>query len=82
MSRCLFNGNGKLLDDLVLAAKEGVLVNIDSEFDLEIIVEETRIAEKKVQVLLRINPDVDPQVSQLRSISEEKLVISICITAS
>ena len=82
MSRCIFNGNGKLLDDLVLAAKEGVLVNIDSEFDLENIVEAARIAEKKVQVLLRINPDVDPQVSQLRSISEEKLVICICITAS
>ena len=79
---CIFNGNGKLLDDLVLAAKEGVLVNIDSEFDLENIVEAARIAEKKVQVLLRINPDVDPQVSQLRSISEEKLVICICITAS
>lgn len=61
-SRCIFNGNGKLLDDLVLAAKEGVLVNIDSEFDLENIVEAARIAKKKVQVLLRINPDVDPEV--------------------
>ncbi|KAJ8572256.1 hypothetical protein K7X08_008767 [Anisodus acutangulus] len=35
--RCIFNGNGKLLEDLVLAAQE-------------------------VNVLLRINPDVDPQV--------------------
>lgn len=61
-SRCIFNGNGKLLDDLILAAKEGVLVNIDSEFDLENIVEAARIAKKKVQVLLRINPDVDPEV--------------------
>ena len=48
------------MDDLVLAAKEGVLVNIDSEFDLEIIVEETRIAEKKVQVLFCIKLDVEP----------------------
>ena len=70
------------MDDLVLAAKEGFLVNIDSEFDLENIVEETRIAEKKVQVLLCINPNVDTQVSQLRSISEENLVICICLTAS
>jgi len=61
-SRCIFNGNGKLLDDLVLAANEGVLVNIDSEFDLENIVEAAKIAKKKVQVLLRINPDVDPEV--------------------
>ena len=76
----MFNGNGKFLDDLVLDAKEGVLVNIDSEFDLENIVEAARIAEKKVQVLLRISPYVDPQVSQLRSIFEENIVICICIT--
>uniref|UniRef100_A0A0D6QYP7 diaminopimelate decarboxylase n=1 Tax=Araucaria cunninghamii TaxID=56994 RepID=A0A0D6QYP7_ARACU len=61
-ARCIFNGNGKLLEDLVLAAQEGVLVNVDSEFDLENIVEAARISGKKVQVLLRINPDVDPQV--------------------
>lgn len=60
--KCIFNGNGKLLDDLVLAAKEGVFVNIDSEFDLENIIAAARIAGKRVNVLLRINPDVDPQV--------------------
>ncbi|KAL6560809.1 Diaminopimelate decarboxylase 2, chloroplastic [Orobanche gracilis] len=61
-TRCVFNGNGKILEDLVLAAQEGVFVNIDSEFDLENIVAAARIAGKKVNVLLRINPDVDPQV--------------------
>ncbi|KAA8536086.1 hypothetical protein F0562_028564 [Nyssa sinensis] len=61
-TRCIFNGNGKLLEDLVLAAQEGVFVNIDSEFDLDNIVAAARIAGKKVNVLLRINPDVDPQV--------------------
>ncbi|KAK9129806.1 hypothetical protein Sjap_010293 [Stephania japonica] len=61
-TKCIFNGNGKLLEDLVLAAKEGVFVNVDSEFDLENIVAAARIAGKKVNVLLRINPDVDPQV--------------------
>ncbi|KAK7245128.1 hypothetical protein RIF29_39963 [Crotalaria pallida] len=61
-TRCIFNGNGKILEDLVLAAKEGVFVNIDSEFDLENIVAAARIAGKRVNVLLRINPDVDPQV--------------------
>ncbi|KAG8368213.1 hypothetical protein BUALT_Bualt15G0021800 [Buddleja alternifolia] len=60
--KCVFNGNGKILEDLVLAAQEGVFVNIDSEFDLENIVAAARIAGKKVNVLLRINPDVDPQV--------------------
>ncbi|GFP96539.1 diaminopimelate decarboxylase 1 chloroplastic [Phtheirospermum japonicum] len=61
-TRCVFNGNGKIVEDLVLAAQEGVFVNIDSEFDLENIVAAARIAGKKVNVLLRINPDVDPQV--------------------
>ena len=62
MNRCIFNGNGKLLEDLVLAAQEGVFVNVDSEFDLDNIISAVRIAGKKVNVLLRINPDVDPQV--------------------
>ncbi|EOA36884.1 hypothetical protein CARUB_v10008967mg [Capsella rubella] len=61
-TKCIFNGNGKLLEDLVLAAQEGVFVNVDSEFDLNNIVEASRISGKQVNVLLRINPDVDPQV--------------------
>lgn len=62
MFRCIFNGNGKILEDLVLAAKEGVFINVDSEFDYENIVTAARVAGRKVKVLLRINPDVDPQV--------------------
>ncbi|XP_039046888.1 diaminopimelate decarboxylase 2, chloroplastic-like isoform X2 [Hibiscus syriacus] len=61
-TKCIFNGNGKILEDLVLASKEGVFVNVDSEFDLENIVAAARIAGRKINVLLRINPDVDPQV--------------------
>lgn len=30
---CVFNWNGKLLDELVLAAHYSVLIKIDSEFD-------------------------------------------------
>ncbi|KAL6007150.1 Diaminopimelate decarboxylase 2, chloroplastic [Asimina triloba] len=60
--KCIFNGNGKLLEDLLLAAEEGVFVNVDSEFDLENIVTAARVTGKTVSVLLRINPDVDPQV--------------------
>ncbi|KAJ3686823.1 hypothetical protein LUZ61_015987 [Rhynchospora tenuis] len=61
-TRCIFNGNGKVLEDLILAAQNETFVNIDSEFDLENIVAAARIAGKQVKVLLRINPDVDPQV--------------------
>ncbi|KAG2621930.1 probable diaminopimelate decarboxylase, chloroplastic [Panicum virgatum] len=61
-TRCIFNGNGKTLEDLMLAAESGVFVNVDSEFDLENIVRAARATGKRVPVLLRINPDVDPQV--------------------
>ncbi|XP_031478321.1 diaminopimelate decarboxylase 1, chloroplastic-like [Nymphaea colorata] len=61
-TRCIFNGNGKTLEDLVLAAEAGVFINVDSEFDLENIVTAARIVGKNIPVLLRINPDVDPQV--------------------
>ncbi|GJN20964.1 hypothetical protein PR202_gb08406 [Eleusine coracana subsp. coracana] len=64
--KCIFNGNGKTLEDLKLAAEHGVFVNIDSEFDLEHIVRAARDTGKKVSVLLRINPDVDPQVDIFR----------------
>jgi hypothetical protein len=30
---CIFNGNGKLLQDLEFAVEQGCLINIDSEFD-------------------------------------------------
>ncbi|KAH9301721.1 hypothetical protein KI387_013304, partial [Taxus chinensis] len=59
---CVFNGNGKVLSELVLAAQKGVLVNVDSEFDVENIVMAARIAGDKIRVLLHINPDADPQV--------------------
>lgn len=61
-ARCVFNGNGKLLEELEVAAQYGVLINVDSEFDLAQIIEASRNTGKKVKVLLRINPDVDPQV--------------------
>ena len=76
MNRCIFNGNGKLLKDLVLAAEAGVFVNVDSEFDLENIVAAARIAGKKVNVLLWINPDVDPQVCNSQIVT---LIVMDCI---
>ena len=37
-SKIVFNGNGKTIADLELAIEKEVLVNIDSEFDLEHII--------------------------------------------
>ena len=60
----IFNGNGKLTKELELAARHGVMINVDSEFDLENIVQAAENAGTPVKVLLRINPDVDPQVGR------------------
>ncbi|CAI5937195.1 unnamed protein product [Closterium sp. NIES-64] len=61
-SRCVLNGNGKQQHELELAAEHGCLINIDSEFDLEHVTAAAEATGKVVNVLLRINPDVDPQV--------------------
>lgn len=60
--KMVFNGNGKMQDELNLAVENGVLVNIDSEFDLEHIIEAGKVTGKKARAMLRINPDVDPKV--------------------
>ena len=58
----ILNGNGKLPWELELAAANGVLINVDSEFDLANIKAAAAAAGKPVKVLIRINPDVDPEV--------------------
>lgn len=61
-TRTIFNGNGKLPAELELAVSHGVLVNIDSEFDLANISAAAKKVGKAARVMIRINPDVDPQV--------------------
>ena len=39
-----------------------MLVNVDSEFDLDNIAAAAEAAGKTARVLIRINPDVDPEV--------------------
>lgn len=61
-NKMVFNGNGKLQEELNLAVEHGILVNIDSEFDLEHIIQAGKKVGKKARAMLRINPDVDPKV--------------------
>ena len=42
--------------------QHNVLINIDSEFDLENILAAAQRVGQAARVLIRINPDVDPQV--------------------
>jgi len=60
--KTVFNGNGKTLPELVLAAEHEVMINVDSEFDLEHIIQAAKTVGKQTRILLRINPDVDPHV--------------------
>ena len=62
LKRTILNGNGKTLAELSLAVEHGVLINIDSEFDLAHIQQTTKHLNKPADVLIRINPDVDPGV--------------------
>jgi diaminopimelate decarboxylase len=72
MTKTIFNGNGKTIEELEFAVTCGCLINVDSEFDLEHIVTAAAAVEKKgsagagkaatARVIIRINPDVDPEV--------------------
>jgi diaminopimelate decarboxylase len=60
--RTVLNGNGKTLPELALAAEHGVMINVDSEFDLRHIEQVAESTGRAVRVLIRINPDIDPDV--------------------
>ena len=60
--RTVLNGNGKTLEELRLAVEHEVLINIDSEFDLAHIQRAAAELDRRADLLIRINPDVDPQV--------------------
>ena len=78
LRRTVLNGNGKLPWELELAARHGVLVNVDSEFDLHNIAAAARATGTQVKVLIRINPDVDPEVRTASSLSAESLLL-LCL---
>jgi len=60
--RMLLHGNGKRVRDIDPALATGVLISVDSEFDLEQITARAAALGTTAQLLLRVNPDIDPQV--------------------
>ena len=62
LKRTILNGNGKTLAELKLAVEHDVLINIDSEFDLKHIQQTAKQQNTPANVLIRINPDGDPEV--------------------
>jgi len=61
-ARTILNGNGKTIDELRRAVELGVLINIDSEFDLAHLSSVTNDLGKDASVLVRLNPDIDADV--------------------
>ncbi|CAL4159587.1 unnamed protein product, partial [Meganyctiphanes norvegica] len=60
----LLNGNGKHRWEVELAVRHGVMLNVDSLFDAEQLVEVVEKYKKSVRVLLRVNPSLDIQDAQ------------------
>ncbi|XP_025105184.1 diaminopimelate decarboxylase 1, chloroplastic-like [Pomacea canaliculata] len=60
----LLNGSGKTAWEVTEAVKEGVLLNVDSEFDLQQLLKVCQELGLKARVLLRLNLDIDPMVHQ------------------
>jgi len=61
-SRMLLHGNGKRPRDIDSALRAGILLSVDSEFDLEQIHSRAMALGVTARLLLRVNPDIDPQV--------------------
>jgi diaminopimelate decarboxylase len=61
-NRMIFNGNGKTIPEIEFALEQRVLINIDSDFDLRHIYTASQKLTGPADVLLRVNPGVDPAV--------------------
>lgn len=60
--RLLLHGSGKRARDLDAALLAGALISIDSEFDLGHLEQRAAALGTTARVLLRVNPNIDPQV--------------------
>ncbi|CAF3071569.1 unnamed protein product [Rotaria sp. Silwood2] len=57
-SSIIYNGNGKTDESIQMAIDSGVLLNVDSLFDLEVILKYARQLNKIANVLIRVNPNL------------------------
>ena len=61
-SRILLHGNGKAAADIDAALAHDTLISIDSEFDLRHVRARAQACGRTARILLRVNPNIDPQV--------------------
>lgn len=60
--KVLLHGNGKRPKDIDAALEIDALLSIDSEFDLQHVQARARALGRTARILLRVNPNIDPQV--------------------
>jgi len=70
--KVIFNGNGKVDSEVKTAIERGHIINVDSWFDYKRISTTSRALNRKCQVLIRINPNIDPKVHQYNTTASGK----------
>lgn len=60
--KVVFNGNNKLRHELETAIQLGVIINVDSLNELEMIAQEVNSLEKPANICFRVNPNVSTEV--------------------
>ena len=80
--KIVFSGVGKSLNAIKLAVKKNILqINVESEEELELIEEITKKLKKRMQIGIRVNPDIDAKTHKKISTGrkEDKFGIDIKI---
>lgn len=68
----VFNGNGKTSVEIRNAISSDCLINVDSQFDFDQISDACQDVGKKANVLIRINPNIDPCVHEYNTTASGK----------
>lgn len=61
-NRIYFNGNGKRPWEMALAIENGCIMNVDSVFNAKQLVKIVQEKDKRVEVLLRLNIEIETKV--------------------
>ena len=73
----VFNGNGKGRTGIELAVQNGCLLNVDSAFDLHLVISVCKRLNKCARLLLRLNPNIDSVRSFINITLQNKLFKSV-----
>lgn len=60
--KMIFNGNNKSEREIILALQKGIMINVDSNEELDMIIQLAKCTQKIARVCIRVNVDVDSHV--------------------